>query len=245
MSLSFTSTKTPQGDFAFVVDGGRDGRAAAVVANPAIVAELNRIGSRIGVLRERYTDAALPAEIRAECRALIGLIGTAVQDGRGRKRQYLAAMADHATIPNTVVRTWFPQIVERFIALGLSDKIRFARDCDITSLAALVDAGPDLCGLPGEEWATVTDRALALFYAERAGIAARYPAQPSLDGSLFAIGPDNAAVEAAAKLALDGARATGDALDAEEESLKRVILVVAVMTGMKPEEVLAQALGAA
>lgn len=248
VQLTLNSTRDGTAVVALIPGGPgvADRRAAAVVRNPAINAELQRLGARdIPEIVQRYSDAAQPEEIRAACGPLIDIIGTAVQDGRARRRQYMTAMADHMTIPSTVARTWFPLQVDQFLAASPSDQMRFVRTCGMTALAALVDAGQDILGLNDDEWAIVRDRATALFYAERAGIAARHPAQPSLDGDLFAVGPDNAAVEAAAQEALDGARATAAEIDADEDSLRRVIDVIAVMTGMKPADVLAQALGAA
>lgn len=78
MPLSFTSTPTPDGATAFMVDNGHDGRVAAVVRNSAIDAELKRLGQReIPEIVARYSDAAQPEEIRKACGPLIGIVGGA------------------------------------------------------------------------------------------------------------------------------------------------------------------------
>jgi len=247
MAIQLTLNPTRDGTAAVaLIPGGpgvADRRASAHVRFEHIAGALQNAGDRIPVLQETFTDAAMVEQIRKMLVPVEGMVASEISTGREKRRQFHRAMADHTAIPASIDRSWFQWTVDRVLAMSMGDRAKFLKTCGPAVLAALLDAGNDLLGLAPHEWDMVQERAVLAFFAERQGLAARHPLAPTLD-NLFAVGADASAVEDAARTALDGMRASQAALDADEQSLAQIIILLAVMTDRKPAEQLDRVLAA-
>jgi hypothetical protein len=122
--------------------------------------------------------------------------------------------------------------------LPASEQAERALAADLAELTPIA-RNPALAGLHDKVQEIVSDRYVALNFADKVGLAGSFPARPSFDGEILATGIDREAVEKASQVALaEHKRRMAQSSD-DEAAMRNIITVFATAFAMPSEDVLA------
>lgn len=97
---------------------------------------------------------------------------------------------------------------------------------------------PVLAGLHDKVRGIVSERYVALNFADKVGLAGSFPARPSIDGNILATGVDREAVEKASQVALAQHKQRMAQSSDDEAAMRNIIAVLATAFAMPSEDVL-------
>lgn len=189
-----------------------------------------------------YQPAARKAALLSAARAAGGpipMLNLEMESAIGERRAIAAARVRLLTPPPGREARHVQMHAERTRTMKSGERHAFAATVDLDTAAALLDAGPMLSGFGAEPdaWSTLERRAMALFHAEKVGLAADHAQRPTLENP-FPVGPDREAVEAAAAEAVAQLEGREAALDDRRTHFQSMIALLAIMLEMQPSAVL-------
>ena len=208
--------------------------AYAPLASPA-----RDLVEAVGTLSKTLKEEALPSALlnssagRAAIAAARVTYGALVQRKRDAESADRKAWERSPSADDKHDAEW----IRLYRDLSPSDQTRRALKADLAELAAIA-LHPALAGLNEDVREIVSERYVALNWADKVGLAGSYPAKPSLDGELLATGVNNVAVEQSSRAAVEQHKQRMEQSKADEAVMRNLIGVLSAAFKLPPEAVL-------
>lgn len=221
-----------------------DGVHALLPSNdPAYAPVIPMIRELVGTLNqlgETTKDEALPSALFKSAAARNTISAATVTYGALVQRKRDAETAERKAwerSPSVADDKYDAEWIRLYRDLPAAEQAQRALQADLAELAPIA-LNPALAGLNDKVQEIVSDRYVALNFADKVGLAGSYPARPSFDGDILATGVDREAVENASQVALAQHKQRIAQSDADESSMRNIIGALATAFAMAPKDVL-------
>jgi hypothetical protein len=222
-----------------------DGVHALLPSNdPAYAPTIPTIRELVGTLTklsETTKDEALPSALLNSAAGRNALSAAAVTYGALVQRKRDAEKAERKAwerSPSVADDKHDTEWIRLYRDLPASEQAQRALTADLAELTPIA-LNPTLAGLHDKVQEIVSDRYVALNFADKVGLAGSYPARSSFEGNILATGVDREAVENASQVALAQHKQRMAQSSADESAMRNIIAVLSTAFGMPPKDTLA------